>query len=51
MSFQFEKLLVYQKTLDFADEVCTATEQFSRGYGCRSGQPAHEGVTWDGMCT
>ncbi|MBX3422768.1 MAG: four helix bundle protein [Pirellulaceae bacterium] len=33
MTFQFEKLLVYQKSLDFADEVCTATEQFSRGYG------------------
>ena len=33
VTFQFEKLLVYQKTLDFADEVCTATEQFSRGYG------------------
>lgn len=33
MSFQFEKLLVYQKALDFADAVCTATEQFSRGYG------------------
>ena len=33
MTFQFEKLLVYQKALDFADEVCTSTEQFSRGYG------------------
>ena len=33
MTFQFEKLLVYQKALDFADEVCTTTEQFSRGYG------------------
>ncbi len=33
MTFQFEKLLVYQKALDFADEVCSATEQFSRGYG------------------
>ncbi|MCR9297044.1 MAG: four helix bundle protein [bacterium] len=33
MSFQFEKLLVYQNAVDFADEVCSATEQFSRGYG------------------
>ena len=33
MAFQFEKLLVYQKSIDFADEICTATEQFSRGYG------------------
>jgi four helix bundle protein len=33
MTFQFEKLLVYQKSVDFADQVCSATEQFSRGYG------------------
>ena len=33
MTFQFEKLLVYQKSIDFADEVCSTTEQFSRGYG------------------
>ncbi len=33
MTFQFEKLLVYQKSVDFADEVCKATEQFQRGYG------------------
>ncbi len=33
MTFQFEKLLVYQKSIDFADEVCSLTEQFSRGYG------------------
>lgn len=32
MTFAFEKLLVYQKSLDFADQVCSATEQFSRGY-------------------
>ena len=31
--FQFENLFVYQKSVDFADDVCTATEQFSRGYG------------------
>ena len=33
MTFAFEKLLVYQKSVDFADEVCSATEQFQRGYG------------------
>ena len=33
MAFQFEKLLVYQKSLDFADDICSATEQFARGYG------------------
>jgi four helix bundle protein len=33
MAFAFEKLLVYQKAIDFADEVCRSTEQFSRGYG------------------
>jgi four helix bundle protein len=33
MTFAFEKLLVYQKSVDFADSVCVATEQFQRGYG------------------
>ena len=33
MTFQFEKLLVYQKSVDFADHVCATTEQFTRGYG------------------
>ena len=33
MTFAFEKLLVYQKSVDFADAVCSATEQFHRGYG------------------
>ncbi len=33
MTFAFEKLLVYQKAVDFADEVCTRTERFTRGYG------------------
>lgn len=33
MTFQFEKLLVYQSSVDFADQVCTVTEHFSRGYG------------------
>jgi len=33
MTFAFEKLLVYQKSVDFADQICTVTEQFQRGYG------------------
>jgi four helix bundle protein len=33
MAFTFEKLIVYQKAIDFADRVCQLTEQFSRGYG------------------
>ncbi|MES2793054.1 MAG: four helix bundle protein [Planctomycetota bacterium] len=33
MAFAFEKLLVYQKAIDFADVICQHTEQFSRGYG------------------
>jgi hypothetical protein len=32
MSFQFEKLFVYHKSIDFADDICSVTEQFSRGY-------------------
>ena len=33
MAFAFEKLHVYQKSVDFADAVCSATEGFPRGYG------------------
>ncbi|UUO05738.1 four helix bundle protein [Blastopirellula sp. J2-11] len=33
MTFQFEKLHVYQKAIDFADNICSATENFARGYG------------------
>ena len=33
MTFTFEKLLVYQKAIDLADQVCLQTERFSRGYG------------------
>lgn len=33
MAFAFEKLVVYQKAVDFADSVCGVTEQFPRGYG------------------
>ena len=31
MTFQFEKLLVYQKSIDFADDDCSATEKFTLG--------------------
>jgi len=33
MAFAFEKLIAYQKSIDFADRVCQLTEQFTRGYG------------------
>ncbi len=33
MAFMFEKLHVYQKAVDFADEVIVLTEGFPRGYG------------------
>ena len=33
MSFMFEKLEVYQKSVDLADEVTRLTEAFPRGYG------------------
>lgn len=33
MAFAFEKLIVYQKAINFADQVCQLTEQFPRGYG------------------
>jgi four helix bundle protein len=32
MAFAFEKLIVYQKAVDFADTVSKLTEQFPRGY-------------------
>ncbi len=32
MSFALEKLLVYQKFVDFADHVAALTENFPRGY-------------------
>ena len=33
MASDSEKLFVYQKELDSADQDCTRTEQFQRGYG------------------
>ncbi len=38
MSFMFEKLDVYQKAIDFADQVFALTEGFPRGYGFLSDQ-------------
>jgi len=32
MTFAFEKLLVYQKAITFADSICSLTEKFPRGY-------------------
>ncbi len=32
MAFAFEKLVVYQKAVEFADAVCTLTKGFARGY-------------------
>ena len=32
MAFAFEKLIVYQKAVGFADAVCTLTKGFPRGY-------------------
>jgi len=32
MAFAFEKLLVYQKAIGFADQVCRATAGFPRGF-------------------
>jgi len=32
MSFVFEKLIVYQKAIQFADSICQLTSTFPRGY-------------------
>ncbi|MHC4672127.1 MAG: four helix bundle protein [Planctomycetota bacterium] len=32
MPFMFENLKVYQKAVDFADEIAQFTEKFPRGY-------------------
>ena len=32
MAFAFEKLIVYQKSVDFADRITELTGQFQRGY-------------------
>jgi hypothetical protein len=32
MAFAFEKLLVYQKAMDFSDRICQLTQTFPRGF-------------------
>ena len=32
MAFAFEKLIVYQRAVDFADQITASTEAFTRGY-------------------
>jgi four helix bundle protein len=32
MAFAFEKLLVYQKAVDFSDRICQVTSTFPRGF-------------------
>ena len=34
----FEKLFVYQKSVNFADQICITTENFPHGYGFLSDQ-------------
>jgi len=38
VAFSFEKLQVYQKSVDFADAICQHTEQFARGYAFLANQ-------------
>lgn len=38
MAFAFEKLQVYQKAVDFADQIAALTEDFPRGYGFLASQ-------------
>ena len=38
MAFAFEKLIVYQKAIAYADHICALTEGFPRGYGFLSDQ-------------
>ncbi len=38
MAFTFEKLIVYQKAISYADCICAITEKFPRGYGFLSDQ-------------
>ncbi len=38
MAFAFEKLIVYQKAITFADEVCTLTRDLPRGFFFLSNQ-------------
>ncbi len=44
MAFAFEKLIVYQKVIAYADHICALTEGFPRGYGFLSDQLNRHGV-------
>ena len=46
MAFTFEKLIVYQRAISFADSVCALTEQFPRGYGLLSDQVNRASVSF-----
>ncbi len=48
MAFAFEKLLVYQRAIDFSDAVCAKSEGFPRGYGCGRGRPKSSPTCWYG---
>ena len=45
MSFMFENLDVYQKAVDFADQVITTTKDFPRGYYFLTDQLNRAGVS------
>ena len=45
MAFAFEKLIVYQKAIAYADHVCASTEGFPRGYGFLSDQLSRASVS------
>ena len=48
VAFTFEKLIVYQKAIAFADAACSAAEAFPRGYGFLSDQLNRAAVS---ICT
>jgi hypothetical protein len=37
MAFAFEKLIVYQKAMDFSDRICEITQTFPRFFGIARG--------------
>ncbi len=48
MAFAFEKLIVYQKAIAFADSACATTEAFLRSYGFLADQLNRASVS---ICT
>jgi hypothetical protein len=51
MTFQCEKLLVDQKSVDFADRVCDLTELFARGYRFLAEQLNRAALSLQGRAT